>query len=401
MSDTIGYTITTALAPLGGVGTPIAPPTYDGGQHAVSRGTPILTPTGQVDTHADGTPRRGDAVVVNSVAAEAHAVSAAMRAGIERITGQRAPGIYVDAAAVSGERIDAAAEAAARSSDNRTGLTDEEVAAELRMALDDLDISTWTASHRHADALIRSAIGESGKQVWGGDPLGEVLRSLRAEDGDTLVRTLPNAAALGFWLSARSPRRHRLARSLTGQVIGYGVSAHRTGYGKSDALGAVPNTAKVAVDGEGFHYGKGDKPSVAGFGTLTHEPETTAFTAETILRTATVSVRAMHAQITASDESLAMLADLSLMAALDSADGAFYRSGTDLIPLSPDAITVTAIAADGSRKVIAADTLRSEVEKRLTGALPEFFVPARTAVLGDAPLRLLAHRIVADAGAKE
>src|SRR5699024_1038629 len=186
--------------------------------------------------------------------------------------------------------------------------------------------------------------------------------------------------------------------------IGYGAAEHITGYGKHDPLGAVPAQPIMSVGSEGYAVvDKGKRPSEFGFGTLIETPSATAYTCETILRTATVSTRAVAAQITAPAESLAVLADLALLTALNTASGAFYRSGTDLLPAGPDAIRAHRLESDGSRTEVDVADLVSETADRLAAATSGGFFaePVTDLVLGEPALALLARRIIADATGKE
>ena len=73
--STFGYRLTQEMTPLGGKNAPIQPPSYSGGEFAVSEAK-------------DGS----KSVIINNIGAEAHAMSDAMHAAL----GDDAPGIFVD-----------------------------------------------------------------------------------------------------------------------------------------------------------------------------------------------------------------------------------------------------------------------------------------------------------------
>lgn len=331
MNSVIGYAMKQKMVPLGGEGTPIAPPTYGEGKFAFSE---------------------NGSVVVNSVAAESHEISMNMKRVLDDVCSEGAPGIYVNPPADG--VIEKKAESA-KGSMSGTILEDnpDAIAAELKYAVDMAmneggGLSSWTTSHRQADSVIRYSLDpDTGKQVWSGGSIGDLVRN--SGNGDDMARNFPNSALLGLWLSSRSPRPVRIARSISSQVVGYGAQEIVTGASKIDPFGGIPaaNNGLVGGNVEVSHNdkGKGNKPSEVGFGSIPGTVKTTHFVCDEIVRNAIFSMRALECSTTLSAEVEGVIKSLGIVS-LAMSDGGFYRSGTDLIPVDT---VMTEIYSDGSR----------------------------------------------------
>ena len=339
--DVIGYSMRQNLIPLGGEGTPIAPPTYGEGKFAVSD---------------------NGSVVINATAAEAHDVSLTMKKILDDVCPGGAPGIYVGAPA-DGLVEEFANSTTAKNSVKDTILEDdvEGIVNEIQYAIDQAlsgdGLSTWTVSHRQADSIIRYSIDpDTGRQLWAGGEIGSLVRN--SGNGDDMARNFPNSALLGMWLSSRSPRPVKIARSIASQVVGYDAQEIVTGASKIDPFGGIP-TSNMLVGGN-FELsiddkGKGQKPSEVGFGSIPGTVKTTHFVCDDIVRNATFSTRALKSATNLSDEIREVIEALGVVS-LCSMDGGFYRSGTDLIPVSHELVE---ILSDGSRREVDVDEVVS------------------------------------------
>lgn len=347
MSNNIfGYTVRQKMVPLGGPETPIQPPSYEDGKHAVS-----------VDTRdGEGTLN----VVLNSIPGEAHAMSEAMLAHL----GGRdnAPGIFVGCDEKDRDMIRGAA-AKEYKADQAT-VTEEEFCDIVENYIYGLDISTWTASHRQADAVIRHANEPGGtRQLWHKESeVGQLIR--RAGNGQELAKNFPNSAILGFWLSARSPRPTRVARSLRSAITGYNATAVHMGAGKGDLLGNTPTVGmSISKDGEASLGGGKIKPSELGFGSIPGSASTViGYRSKEILREATLSLRGLGTHLDVSPEMLEALEALATLGAIDGGSKGIYRSGADLIVVDT---AVEQIDHLGNRTEVDAADLRTKALEQL------------------------------------
>lgn len=338
--DVIGYAMKQKMIPLGGEGTPIAPPTYLDGAFAVSD---------------------NGSVVINATAAEAHDASLAMKRVLDDVCPNGAPGIYVGAPADG--LVEKVANRHVGDKSIKGTILDggsDVIANELNYAIDQAlsgdGLSTWTVSHRQADSIIRYSVDPAtGKQVWAGGEIGSLVRN--SGNGDDMARNFPNSALLGMWLSSRSPRPVKIARSIASQVVGHGAQEIVTGAIKVDPLGGIPSSNILMGGSLGVSTkGKGGKePSELGFGSIPGTVKTTHFVCDDIVRNATFSTRALKSATNLSDEIRGVIEALGVVS-LCSMDGGFYRSGTDLIPVGTELVE---ILSDGSRREVDVDEVVS------------------------------------------
>ena len=108
-------------------------------------------------------------------------------------------------------------------------------------------ISSWTLPHRHIDGLIRIATtdssGNTSKEVW--KEKGELyhkLISASPQQLKTLMTLSPNSLLYGFWLSSGAPLLHKVARSYSYDISGYG--ANKISYG-STKMSTLPTDASL------------------------------------------------------------------------------------------------------------------------------------------------------------
>lgn len=325
------------MLPTGGPGSPIAPPTYahvkgvdsKKPNFAVSADVPV---PGKADNgwHQslekdpnDGRIRRATQVIIDSVGAQAGSAESAL---IEnRTLGSQLPGIFV-------QGVDTPAEKATKASPQ---------AEQILRALD-VCVSTWNAAHRQADAWIKFAQTPDGKQVWeggcleNGEELKEVILNASPENGELLYALAPNSALYGYWLSSGTARRHKMARSYSSQIVGYGATPIVVGSTMlNNNGGASSHSTASVVDNKLVANQKGGKPSSVGFGPIPSPPEVRGFSCELILQRATISLANLrHIRFQNQDRQTAALSVLTLMGILGhllaNQDG-FYRSGCALV----------------------------------------------------------------------
>ncbi|WP_308165632.1 type I-G CRISPR-associated protein Cas7 [Nocardia noduli] len=145
--------------------------------------------------------------------------------------------------------------------------------------IDDVSLSSWTASHRHADSWIQTAaVKPGGEPVWKSNDngLAELLTGINSTvDATSAFTYAPNSLLYGYWLSSGVARMHRQARAYRTRVIGYGAEPVHSGATKVDPL---PISKTSVVDRAAFGVGaaksngkrgkdeRTDKPSNLGFG---------------------------------------------------------------------------------------------------------------------------------------
>ena len=313
--STFGYRLTQEMTPLGGKNAPIQPPSYSGGEFAVSEAK-------------DGS----KSVIINNIGAEAHAMSDAMHAAL----GDDAPGIFVDI--IDEKALDKEIKKAYTNAE-KTGTNGSslEVFSELVLRrINEYPINTWTTSHRQVDALIRySADPETGKQLWADldSPISSLIRT--AGNGMALAENFPNSALLGYWLSSRSPDWRKVPRSLRSIITGYGAEEVNAGAGKiGDILSGITkenNSVKINKDGGITLAKSGEEPSKANLGSLPSDVKTALFRCDTIKREAVLSTRGLTHHLNVSDEMRNLLQALGIVSAVRGSDKGIYRSGCDLI----------------------------------------------------------------------
>lgn len=407
----LAYRLVAEQVPLAGRDAPVSPPTYmlsdkekaaGASKFALSQGVAIpqgrdAATLGEV-TDQDNT---GIAVIIDSLAARSHAMNEVMQARVEQVLGRRAPGIYVEAP----DEDTVATTAAQMWKSNKAKLTSSGVdqewfIREVARAVADTyaggRVSTWSASHRHADAVIRYANDpETGKQIWAGGPLGDLIRQTSASGGNELISMFPGSALSGFWLSARSPRIEKLARSLTAEVIGYGAVPHRRAAIKGDLLGGVPaDQVKMTmsageVDATTGTPGKKERPSELGFGQIPGEVEDVAVICQTILLRGVLSAQSLRSLIRADTEHLDLIEAIGVLGLLDSLSAGFRRSGADFVT---GARRLTVICADGTETDLSVEAVITAAEQVLAQHA-DLLAQARQAEASAVQVKLIAARV--------
>lgn len=338
----------TEFIPVGGVGTPIAPPTYastsrnpaDKGvpTFAVSDGIPMPEATEEgwyqsLQRNPDtGEVRRAPQVILDSVGSQSGRAETALLAS--GALGARPPGIFIAGNADEQEGTNV-------SEDNT------ESSASLSAQLQDAfanEISSWDAAHRQVDAWIKFAETPDGKQVWEGGKLsdGSILKDLivtaSPEQGDLLYSLFPNSAIYGYWLSSGTALRHRQPRAYSSQIVGYGASGVVSAATMLDESGGASSSSRVEVKNHKLSSGGKKKPSDVGFGPVPGSPAVRAFSCELILQRATISLAPLRSlkfdDAERSEAAITVLVLLSMLGhALANEDG-FLRSSCSLTPVS-------------------------------------------------------------------
>lgn len=206
-------------------------------------------------------------------------------------------------------------------------------------------ISSWTLPHRHIDGLIRIATtdssGNTSKEVW--KEKGELynkLISASPQQLKTLMTLSPNSLLYGFWLSSGAPLLHKVARSYSYDISGYG--ANKISYG-STKMSTLPTDASLRYvenkEGELVEGNSGKRASEMLLGSVPSF-STKNVTAESILGSGAITSGALWANVNkdssvgmeqkeAAFDALMHLGILGSMATLQQWD---LRSGTSLIP---------------------------------------------------------------------
>ncbi|WP_309130788.1 type I-U CRISPR-associated RAMP protein Csb1/Cas7u [Brevibacterium sp.] len=373
-----GIVVETEYQPLGGRNVAVAPPTYARQQgdndrtpqHAVSENAfvPARNRDGWlVDIARDENCRPCTAarVIIDSVGSQSGRNEAGLWNSQDRL-GARLPGISITVPddVLSAER-------------------DPEIVSALRA-----EVSSWTAAHRHADAWARFAETDGGKQVWQQNgQIRELITTTSAATGEQLYRYFPNSAIFGFWLSSGVAARHKLPRSYSSEIIGYGAVPNVTGATKLDPTGGASEKSRVGFKNGELVVGKtGVEPSKAGFGQIPGQPMTTGYICELILQQASISLAVLRSisfeNREIKDAALTVLTLLAMTGHELAAEDGFLRSHCSLL---------ATVQRWGSMRQGQADPITLDVGglDDLVGALQEAITDAESLGLRFAePIRL-------------
>lgn len=346
--------VVSELEPFAGPHAPISPTTFahESGERVAWREKIALTENMTIPSREsrwndirrrdDGSPVTAPAVLINSIGAEAHQLGRALRLAPDVEWGRIEIRPWDRARAE--QFIDA------NTKEFFDGVSDPE---SLRGAVIDrltkTEVDSWEASHRTADALIRTAeVPDTGKQVWQGGPLKQALLTADPNvDATWLWQNAANDILFGFWMSnSGTGFRPRWARAVFSEVFGYGVSLVKAGATKTSPIGEVLNdrgleeldgalrlTTKAATDST--------KPSAFGFGQVPGPLGESAVSCEVILRRGGVSLNHLRQLRVADDPDRGKAIKIARAAAAAGmyalavvvSQPTFLRSGTDLIPV--------------------------------------------------------------------
>ncbi|MFZ2240704.1 MAG: type I-U CRISPR-associated protein Cas7 [Gordonia amarae] len=323
----------TEYVPAAGRGGPVSPATYAKPEGAAntfenriarSHGVPVPVRdvTGEFDDFRrddNGSPILSAAVIINGIASEAHRITDALL-GLDDVEWGRIviapPGRDRSEAAVAEARADADKLTQA---DKKWGSSlfhgpdADTVALAIADAMEHAGSSSWEASHRHADALIRYADNpETGQQLWSGtsDLKRTLISADPLRDATWLLRNAFSSLLLGFWnANSGAGVRAKLARSLTAEVMGYGAHLVVTGTTKGSDIGDMSKNLAMCLgdDGQLMMLPQSlspaqqkslpptqkkwqGKPSEFGIGTVPGPLGASAVSCETILRRSTLSL---------------------------------------------------------------------------------------------------------------
>lgn len=190
------------LAPAGGAGDKVFPPTYgvaDSADHkyADEKRTIGLNPDGSAITTT--------AVLLNSVASEAKRLGFALREALE-LGELTFPNPYVDFSGQDG--------------------------------LADLDrISTLEASHRVADALFRDSLLDG--TLFRLSDIGRAITEARPDSATAMLRYCPTALLFGVWDSTgpKGGLGSKFQRAIVSEIVGLGAQVGRKVGSRIDVLG--------------------------------------------------------------------------------------------------------------------------------------------------------------------
>ena len=204
--------------------------------------------------------------------------------------------------------------------------------------------SSWTFPHRHIDGNVQQASSTpDGKtKIWTGDEdLKNKLINASPRNMRNFLKIAPNAAIYGFWLSKGAPINHKISRSYSHDIIGYGVSPVHYGATKISNLPTDASARYIEVDGhlQESDKNKGKKASELLLGSVpAHSSSHVA--AETILGKGTLLLGQLRALLS-QDKSLSeeeqraafqALAHLAVLGHLLKETEWTLRSGCTLIP---------------------------------------------------------------------
>lgn len=252
--------------PAGGVGSRIAPATYAKDEsHGHPAGPAIThdTPVRKMgDNGIDIVPgTRGDCVVIDSVSSQiTRSESDLWNRYAEKFS---LPGIvlFLGDEDIVTQAIEK--ELSSKTADVKNGLDVEALVQDFKARLnissvdshDPAPLSSWIFPHRHVDGIVRiSALDPEGKkEIWrnkNSDLYNKII-SASPHNVERLLNLSPNSALFGFWLSSDAPLLHKVSRSYSYDIVGYGASQVQYGATK---ISDFPTSAALSYDynGEGF-----------------------------------------------------------------------------------------------------------------------------------------------------
>jgi CRISPR-associated protein Csb1 len=295
-----GITVTSALEPLGGPGSPVKPAGYEGGRFQADRrwwGT--------------GPDRRPvDVLVIDNEPSQANRLEAALE---QRRAELRLPEIVLDLTSV--------------------GALPPHLPAR---------ISSFRFPHRNADAYLRDAMLDGTK--FPKSEVGKAIFGATADKPEALLQWFPQALLFGFWQSHLGRRSQaKLARAWISEIIGVepaATSVRRLGL-KGDPLNlSVAEAVDFTSDAqeEWQFSAKGKKLADVGHGQVPvggQDADPVAVSFREVVQQATVSFAALRRIRPAAGaaEARALLVSLGLVAHVAAFGRSFsLRSGAELRP---------------------------------------------------------------------
>ena len=125
--------------------------------------------------------------------------------------------------------------------------------------------SSWNFPHRHIDGIIRlaSSTPDGKTEIWNKDKdLKNRLIQASPRNMRELLKIAPNSAIYGYWLSTGAPINHKVPRSYSNDIIGYGASSVNYGATKISTLPTDSSLQyKMNAQGHLQESKKGDKAS--------------------------------------------------------------------------------------------------------------------------------------------
>lgn len=125
--------------------------------------------------------------------------------------------------------------------------------------------SSWNFPHRHIDGIIRlaSSTPDGKTEIWNKDKdLKNRLIQASPRNMRELLKIAPNSAIYGYWLSTGAPINHKVPRSYSNDIIGYGASSVNYGATKISTL-PTDSSLQYEMNAQGHlqESKKGDKAS--------------------------------------------------------------------------------------------------------------------------------------------
>ena len=205
--------------------------------------------------------------------------------------------------------------------------------------------SSWNFPHRHVDGIVRwASLTPDGKTpVWnpaGKEPteLQERIFKASPQNVNLLLNMSPNSIIYGYWLSTGAPINHKIPRSYSHEIVGYGVN--KVSYGATK-ISQIPTSAQSKTTIIDYATGKEveKKPSEMLLGSVPAY-STANVTAETILGRGSIllgqlrSVLRQDKSMSKKEQELAFqaLAHLALLGHLQQQQDWTLRSECTLIP---------------------------------------------------------------------
>ena len=347
---------TTSYIPAEGQGAKIAPATYaEDKDHnipagpAISENVPHVKLGDQGNLIIDGLTR---SVVIDSIGSQVTRAESALWGLREELS---LPGIVLregDKELIKNKIDEKYSETSAISKEDLTDF----FLATVKTYND--ESSSWNFPHRHIDGIIRlaSSTPDGKTEIWNKDKdLKNRLIQASPRNMRELLKIAPNSAIYGYWLSTGAPINHKVPRSYSNDIIGYGASSVNYGATKISTLPTDSSLQyKMNAQGHLQESKKGDKASKLLLGSVPSY-STSHVTAENILGKGSLllgQLRAMLRQdISLSQEeqeaAFQALVHLAVLGHVLKESEWTLRSGCTLIP---DATYWTEIAPGNDEK---------------------------------------------------
>lgn len=281
-------------------------------------------------------------------------------------------------------------------------------------------ITSLTAPHRIADAVLRDSLLKDTRQLFRLSDTGKSFTDVSAKNATSLFKVCPTGLVFGLWDSTgpKGGLGAKFQRALVSEIVGINVLAGSKTESRIDPLNIMrkaadiyvaadeserwttdPSGAKVEND-KPLKFGKEGKPSEVNHGNVTPSIESVAggVTIDEARHSVVLSLASLRRLgfEKGTQEARTVLAALGLMAVLAAGQrGHDLRSRCLLVPKEGRALKLEAVFADGKTEVVDLDLdVAIALYRAAVGLLPPELAFAKPA--GEAVAELVPSPKLAD-----